>query len=748
MKRLPMHCDDLPLDKRVKLSSVVHIKNELDLFREQQPVLPSASQEIYITKPLIHSIKEENEIFNTLNNTLPVEYQSWENLIIRHSNAIKPVPFEETAWIPSHEYRTMAAYQKEILGRNTDYMENLRYDDRNRITNWYSIFPLNDAVILKNLSDNQNFQFDLNHKLKYVNPQQDLTVTELAIEPSVLSTRKEKVVFQKKIHSFKHNKESRLHRTRNVLARVGLSGFLPDNHNECYSHNKNYNESTKSKTISFWNLSNDLHYDDNCEQSFVTKRQMNSSQNLDFVFYPVFRTVDELRCFHRPLLRSIDHQRCWIPIQFINIATSDQSIRVKSDLTARFGEILLFEYSEQYPVLLNESGMFSKIRIYLRPQHFKADTKSHEIDYGELVYTHASPFLWSIPRGFNVQTIENNMFIAPIYRQTSSPTDFLVIYNTKDQFYIRNIDTIHIVGQQCPLIEVPIPQSKRVNLFQRDLLQIYIYRLFLQSNERPRRIRIEDIKRVFPRLAESSIRKRLKTSADFRRTGNLKACIELSLKWILSDYFSDDCNSWILKNDFRLPTEDEMRDLIKPEYCCAYASMVAAEQRLKDAGLCDKHNVDFDNYDEEDDQFDYPMELNNEILEAPWNTTRAYLGALKGKYLMQAFSIGSRTIQRTKTNNDMKHLRRAVTGTDADLRRLQLKDARRLLLKFNISEKIIQSLTRWEIVDLIRTLSTHQAKEGISDNMVKFARGAKHFQAQQFEKYKENCQKQFELQNR
>lgn len=52
-------------------------------------------------------------------------------------------------------------------------------------------------------------------------------------------------------------------------------------------------------------------------------------------------------------------------------------------------------------------------------------------------------------------------------------------------------------------------------------------------------------------------------------------------------------------------------------------------------------------------------------------------------------------------NNDLKHLRRAVTGTDADLRRLQLKDARKLLLKFNISEKVIQSLTRWEIVDLV-----------------------------------------------
>ena len=34
-----------------------------------------------------------------------------------------------------------------------------------------------------------------------------------------------------------------------------------------------------------------------------------------------------------------------------------------------------------------------------------------------------------------------------------------------------------------------------------------------------------------------------------------------------------------------------------------------------------------------------------------------------------------------------------------------------------------------------------------SPGMMKFARGAKHFQAQQFEKYKENCQKQFEFEH-
>ena len=33
-------------------------------------------------------------------------------------------------------------------------------------------------------------------------------------------------------------------------------------------------------------------------------------------------------------------------------------------------------------------------------------------------------------------------------------------------------------------------------------------------------------------------------------------------------------------------------------------------------------------------------ELTDEILQAPWNTTRAYLGALKGRCLMQVFGIG------------------------------------------------------------------------------------------------------------
>ena len=73
---------------------------------------------------------------------------------------------------------------------------------------------------------------------------------------------------------------------------------------------------------------------------------------------------------------------------------------------------------------------------------------------------------------------------------------------------------------------------------------------------------MDDIKRAFPSHSESSIRKRLKLCADFKRTGM-------------------DSNWWVIKPDFRLPTEEEIRAMVSPEQCCAYFSMIAAEQRLK-----------------------------------------------------------------------------------------------------------------------------------------------------------------------
>ena len=42
-----------------------------------------------------------------------------------------------------------------------------------------------------------------------------------------------------------------------------------------------------------------------------------------------------------------------------------------------------------------------------------------------------------------------------------------------------------------------------------------------------------------------------------------------------------DSNWWVIKPDFRLPTEEEMRAMVSAEQCCGYYAMIAAEQKLK-----------------------------------------------------------------------------------------------------------------------------------------------------------------------
>lgn len=67
-------------------------------------------------------------------------------------------------------------------------------------------------------------------------------------------------------------------------------------------------------------------------------------------------------------------------------------------------------------------------------------------------------------------------------------------------------------------------------------------------------------------------------------------------------------NWWVIKPEFRLPTEEEIRAMVSPEQCCSYFSMAAAEQRLKDAGYGDKFLSAL-----EDDNDDDTQKLDDEI---------------------------------------------------------------------------------------------------------------------------------------
>lgn len=299
------------------------------------------------------------------------------------------------------------------------------------------------------------------------------------------------------------------------------------------------------------------------------------------------------------------------------------------------------------------------------------------------------------------------------------------------------MNALFTAGQECPLYEVPGPNSKRANNFVRDFLQVFIYRLFWKSRDQPRRIRMDDIKRAFPGHSESSIRKRLKQCADFKRTGM-------------------DSNWWVIKPEFRLPSEEEIRAMVSPEQCCAYFSMIAAEQRLKDAGYGEK----FIFAQQDDDDEEQQLKMDDEVKVAPWNTTRAYIQAMRGKCLLQltgpadptgmgeGFSYVRIPNKPTQTKEEIESQpKRTVTGTDADLRRLSLNNAKALLRKFMVPEEEIKKLSRWEVIDVVRTLSTEKAKAG-EEGMDKFSRGNRFSIAEHQERYKEECQRIFDLQNK
>ncbi len=377
------------------------------------------------------------------------------------------------------------------------------------------------------------------------------------------------------------------------------------------------------------------------------------------------------------------------------------------------------------------------------------DTGAPSYRYGETVYCHQSPFLGNLQPAQSLQALENNLMRAPIYEHAMPETDFLVI-RTRDHYWIREVEHIYTVGQELPLFEVPGPNSKKANNFIRDFLQVFIYRLFWKSTDAPKRIKMEDIKKAFPAHSESSIRKRLKQCADFKRTGM-------------------DSNWWVLKADFRLPSEDEIRAMVSPEACCAYYSMLSAEQRLKDAGYGEKSMFAPDDAEDED----MAVKMEDEVKAAPWNTSRAFISAMKGKCLLQLTGVADPTgcgegfsyvrIPNKPTQNKEEAAahkealpKKTVTGTDADLRRLPLVAAKNLLRKFGVPDEEIKKLSRWEVIDVVRTLSTKQAKQasdevggaGEDEAMSKFARGNRFSIAEHQERYKEECQRIFDLQNR
>ncbi|XP_023310146.1 transcription initiation factor TFIID subunit 1 isoform X2 [Anoplophora glabripennis] len=733
--------------------------------------------------------EEENKENNNLDDTtedkdipddafLMVTQLHWEDDVVWDGNDIKHKKLNSktnaAGWVPSSGNRTAQAFSQPGKVGGTVRMQpvpnpplpgmkskaqlllNKPRQDQEQDDTWYSIFPVeNEDLVYGRWEDDviwdaEDMKSVPKPSILTLDPNDENIILGIPddIDPSKQVAGQATPVKVKIPHP--HVKKSKI-----LLGKAGVINVLQEDTPP---------PPPKSPDRDPFNISNDIYYQPRTSET--TLRLKVGGANLIQHSTPVVELRApfvqthmgpvRLRNFHRPPLKRFSHGPLCKPgphsvmplVKHIKKKAKQREaermasgggdvffMRTAEDLTGRDGDIILVEFCEEHPPLMNQVGMCSKIKNYYKRKAAK-DSGPPSYRYGETAYAHTSPFLGILHPGQSIQAIENNMYRAPIYEHTIPESDFLII-RTRQQYYIREMDSLYCAGQQCPLYEVPGPNSKRANNFVRDFLQVFIYRLFWKSRDNPRRIKMDDIKRAFPSHSESSIRKRLKLCADFKRTGM-------------------DSNWWVIKPEFRLPTEEEIRAMVSPEQCCAYFSMVAAEQRLKDAGYGEK----FLFTPAEDDDEEMQLKMDDEVKVAPWNTTRAYIQAMKGKCLLQltgpadptgcgeGFSYVRVPNKPTQSKEEQESQpKRTVTGTDADLRRLSLNNAKALLRKFGVPEEEIKKLSRWEVIDVVRTLSTEKAKAG-EEGMDKFSRGNRFSIAEHQERYKEECQRIFDLQNR
>jgi transcription initiation factor TFIID subunit 1 len=204
--------------------------------------------------------------------------------------------------------------------------------------------------------------------------------------------------------------------------------------------------------------------------------------------------------------------------------------------------------------------MATLIRNYYK-QADAADLRAPPMTYGSVMLVgpnDPSPFLGNLVPREMLQSFENNMFRAPIYEHKPSDTDFLVVRTSKGNFYVRTVEALFVVGQECPKMEVPAPNSKRANSYLRDRLLVYIERLFATQDT----VRVDDVRRAFTAHSEPNVRKRLKEMAEFRRGGS-RYDDDVSAGAAGGGAFGGlDAGAWEWNPKVKRHTETELRNMV------------------------------------------------------------------------------------------------------------------------------------------------------------------------------------------
>ena len=279
--------------------------------------------------------------------------------------------------------------------------------------------------------------------------------------------------------------------------------------------------------------------------------------------------------------------------------------------------VLLLEYSEEYPTMLSNLGMASKVVNYYRKID-EEDNLRPKMEIGELsvlLTQDKSPFsiFGHVDPGQVTPAVHNAMYRAPILKQEATASDFLEISSTTgvngSTWYLRNIDHLHTVGQEFPIVDVPGPHSRKVTTASKNRLRMISYRIARRTKSH--------------RISVSEVTKHFIDTTDMQNRQKMKEFMQ----------FDKDHKEWKMRAGESIPDEASVRRMVRPEDVCLLESMQVGQQHLQDAGFS---KDDDDGSEGEDAKEDESIEQQL----APWFTSRNFLNAAQGKAMLQLHGEG------------------------------------------------------------------------------------------------------------
>lgn len=343
---------------------------------------------------------------------------------------------------------------------------------------------------------------------------------------------------------------------------------------------------------------------------------------LQYPYYQVRLTLQELRNYHRKRMHFRHAVHFTQPSKTKRKLQKGKSIKdlyqkTKDISMADNSSTILLEYSEEHPLMLSQAGMGNKIINYYR-KRTNDDTSRPKYDIGEtstLLPEDKSPFyiFGHIDPGETITALYNSMYRAPIFSQEAKPQDFLVIRETTgmggQHYYLRSLENIYVVGQELPSTTIPGTHSRMVTTAAKNRLKAISYRM--ARKKRSERIRVEDVTKHFPDTTDMQNRQKMKEFMVFNK----------------------EHKEWEMKPGEKIPDEEAIQNLIRPEDICLLESMQVGAQYLQDAGYADNDDED-DTKEKENETDSIEQQL------APWRTTKNFLQATQGKAMLKLYGEG------------------------------------------------------------------------------------------------------------